>query len=289
MTPISTDPTIDALLSANAPVAVGVSGGKDSQAAALATFDHLDRIGHRGQRLLIHSDLGSVEWNESLPVCQRLADHLATELMIVRRGAGDLMDRWEARWQSSVRRYENLETVTLVLPWSTPAMRFCTSELKTHIITRELRRRFDGAPYINVTGVRREESAARGFVCGGRRMNFAEFKASAPARSMFRKLGLLDYLDSAGSWRSLRHTIVDFNDCDQGNFVKLARQCDGVCSSGERILLHAICYVTDFAWLADELAGVDKKRKTSRVWQNMDRASGEFQRCVAACIAAEVY
>lgn len=152
---------IDELLAANSPVAVGVSGGKDSQAAALATFDHLNSIGHRGPRVLIHSDLGSVEWNESLPVCQRLAAHLGADLILVRRKSGGLLERWGTRWESSVRRYENLETVTLVLPWSTPSMRFCTSELKTHIISAELRRRFKGQTVVNVTGVRREESRAR--------------------------------------------------------------------------------------------------------------------------------
>lgn len=114
------------------------------------------------------------------------------------------------------------------------------------------------------------------------RADFQSFKSGDPARSLFRKLGLLDYLEAAQSWRMLRHLIVDFNGCDQGNFVKLVRQCDGVCSSGERILLHAICYVTDFAWLADEL-------QTGGVWQNMNRASGTFRRAVAACLDAEVY
>lgn len=158
---VATSPDIDALITANAPVAIGVSGGKDSQAAALATTRHLDAIGHSGPRVLIHSDLGSVEWDDSLPVCERLARHLGIELIVVRRVAGDMMDRWEARWESSVRRYANLETVTLVLPWSTPSMRFCTSELKTHIIRAELRRRFKGQAFVNVTGVRRQESAAR--------------------------------------------------------------------------------------------------------------------------------
>jgi 3'-phosphoadenosine 5'-phosphosulfate sulfotransferase (PAPS reductase)/FAD synthetase len=158
---IASTPEIDALLAANAPVAVGVSGGKDSQAAALATVAHLDRIRHAGPRVLVHSDLGSVEWSESLPVCQRLAAHLGIELIVVRRRAGDLMDRWESRWASSIRRYANLETVTLVLPWSTPSMRFCTSELKTHVITAELRRRFPSQTFVNVTGIRRQESAAR--------------------------------------------------------------------------------------------------------------------------------
>ena len=40
-------------------------------------------------------------------------------------------------------------------------MRFCTSELKTAIITRELRKRFPGRDILNVTGVRRQESDAR--------------------------------------------------------------------------------------------------------------------------------
>ncbi|QPF81624.1 hypothetical protein IC762_17505 [Bradyrhizobium genosp. L] len=113
-------------------------------------------------------------------------------------------------------------------------------------------------------------------------MNFAEFKMSQPARIMFRKMGLLDHLAAASSWRDLRELIVEFNHPDQGNFVKRVRECDGVCSSGERILLHAICYVTDFAWLADDLA-------EGSVWRDMSRASGDFQRAVAACIAAEVY
>jgi 3'-phosphoadenosine 5'-phosphosulfate sulfotransferase (PAPS reductase)/FAD synthetase len=158
---IATTPEIDALIAAHAPVAIGVSGGKDSQAAGIATIEHLDRAGHTGRRILVHSDLGAVEWNESLPSCQRLAGHLGLDLVIVRRGAGDLMERWESRWASSVRRYANLETVTLVLPWSTPSMRFCTSELKTHLIAAELRRRFPGESVVSVNGVRREESAAR--------------------------------------------------------------------------------------------------------------------------------
>lgn len=158
---VASEPEIDRLIVASAAVAIGVSGGKDSQAAALATFAYLDRLHHRGPRVLIHSDLGMVEWRESLPVCERLARHLSAELMVVRRPAGGLMERWEARWKSSRRRYANLETVTLVLPWSTPGMRFCTSELKTQVITPALRRRFKNLPIINVTGVRHDESRAR--------------------------------------------------------------------------------------------------------------------------------
>lgn len=113
-------------------------------------------------------------------------------------------------------------------------------------------------------------------------MDFMEFQKSVPARSIFRALGLGDYLESAVSWRSLRTLIVAFNDCDAGNFVEVARKYAGVCSSGEGVLLRAILYVTDFAWLADEL---DKKRGT---WRQFDRVSGEHLGCVVACIGANL-
>ena len=156
---IATAELVNNLVSINAPVAIGVSGGKDSQAAALATIAYLDSVGHRGARILIHADLGSVEWKASLTVCQSLATHLGLELVVVRRAAGDLMQRWEARHASSIRRYAQLETITLILPWSTPSMRFCTSELKTHLILRELRRRYPGQAVLNVTGERRQEKS----------------------------------------------------------------------------------------------------------------------------------
>jgi hypothetical protein len=52
-------------------------------------------------------------------------------LVLVKRARGDLLDRWRQRWQSSVRRYANLEICQLIMPWSSPAMLFCRSELKT--------------------------------------------------------------------------------------------------------------------------------------------------------------
>jgi 3'-phosphoadenosine 5'-phosphosulfate sulfotransferase (PAPS reductase)/FAD synthetase len=157
--PLALATEANALIDVHAPVAVGVSGGKDSQAAALATMMHLEAAGHHGPRILIHADLGRVEWRASLPVCQELAAHLKVDLVVVRRAAGDLMQRCSARFASCLSRYALLQTVTLVPPWSTPAMRFCTSELKTHLIVRELRRRFPGFTVLNVTGERREEKS----------------------------------------------------------------------------------------------------------------------------------
>jgi len=158
---VATTPEVSAMLARNAVVAIGVSGGKDSDACAIATSEYLDSIGHTGPRLLIHADLGSVEWRQSQQKCQELADVLGWELQTVERKAGGMMERWQTRWSNNVERYNNLSCVKLILPWSTPSMRFCTSELKSAVIASYLKKRFRGQEIINVTGIRREESAGR--------------------------------------------------------------------------------------------------------------------------------
>jgi 3'-phosphoadenosine 5'-phosphosulfate sulfotransferase (PAPS reductase)/FAD synthetase len=152
---------ISELLAAGAPVAIGVSGGKDSQAAAIATVEHLDSIGHTGPRVLIHADLGRVEWEQSLPVCERLAAQLGLELLVVRRAAGGMMERWQKRQRNNLRRYAQLSCVRVILPWSTPKMRFCTSELKSAPMAAALSRRFPGRTIVSACGVRRAESDER--------------------------------------------------------------------------------------------------------------------------------
>lgn len=159
--PMVTAPEVERLLAAGCPVAIGVSGGKDSAVTAFATQTYLNEIGHTGPRLLIHSDLGRVEWPQSLPLCQLLAERTGMELAVVRRQAGDLMDRWLARWENNVYRYANLELVTLPMPFSSKKLRFCTSELKVDVICRALTQRFPGQGILSVSGIRREESTER--------------------------------------------------------------------------------------------------------------------------------
>ena len=158
---VSTNPEINELIASHAPVAIGVSGGKDSCAVAIAFVEYLRKVGHAGPLVLIHSDLGRVEWADSLPTCRRLALRLGLPLIVVKRAAGDMMDRWLGRWRNNIARYINLECVKVILPWSTPSMRFCTSELKTDIICRDLVRRFAGRRIVSISGVRRDESVAR--------------------------------------------------------------------------------------------------------------------------------
>lgn len=161
ISPIEQTPVLLEFLEKRVPIALGVSGGKDSTAMAFATMRFLDAVGHQGPRILIHSDLGRLEWKASLPLCQHLAARLGLDLIVVRRQAGDLLDRWLTRWHNNCARYAHLECVRLILPWSTAAMRFCTSELKTALICRDLVERFAGCTILSASGIRRQESSNR--------------------------------------------------------------------------------------------------------------------------------
>jgi 3'-phosphoadenosine 5'-phosphosulfate sulfotransferase (PAPS reductase)/FAD synthetase len=202
---LETTPLLCDLVAKDAPVAVGVSGGGDSDVTAYEVMRYLDSVGHSGPRLLIHSDLGRVEWRSSLPQCERLAQRLGLELVVVRRESGDMMDRWLQRYRDNCQRYAELSCVKLILPWSTPSMRFCTSELKTALICRDLVARFPGQTIISAAGLRRDESPNR---------------AKAPTLAVQVKLSSKTHETNGYSWYPLLawtkqqvfdyHSFVDF-------------------------------------------------------------------------------
>lgn len=111
--PLAVTPEMTRLLHEGAVVAIGVSGGKDSAAVVFATLSYLNSIGHAGPRVLIHADLGRLEWRTSLPMCERLAEHVGLELIVTRRNAGDLLARWWQRWRNNVARYVAMEVSIL--------------------------------------------------------------------------------------------------------------------------------------------------------------------------------
>ncbi|MCT8162860.1 MULTISPECIES: phosphoadenosine phosphosulfate reductase family protein [Pseudomonas] len=159
--PVATTPEIDSVLQQKTVVAFGVSGGKDSIAGLIATHRYLNSIGFTGPRLAVHADLGSVEWDQSLFKCQEAAEKLGWEMDVTTRQAGGMMERWLSRWSNNTQRYTDLSCVQLILPWSTPSMRFCTSELKVAVIRSRLKKLYPDYNIVNATGIRREESSSR--------------------------------------------------------------------------------------------------------------------------------
>ncbi|GCE32091.1 hypothetical protein KDA_75750 [Dictyobacter alpinus] len=158
---LSTDHTVADLIERQMPIAACLSGGIDGATAAAYAVNDVRAQGYRGPIIGIHSDLGRVEHLDSLPQCQRLCDHLDIELVVVRRQSGDMMDRWLQRWRDNLERYAQLLCVKVILPWSTASMRFCTAELKTAIICRELVQRFPNQTILQILGIRWDESPDR--------------------------------------------------------------------------------------------------------------------------------
>ena len=162
-TPIAaTEERVLAAIEDGAWIAFSLSGGKDSSAAAAIGTELLDRMGHpRSRRIAIHADLGRGEWASTPRTVERIADHLGLPLTVVRHRTHDMTSRWEARFEHGLERYADLRTLNLVSPWSSSKLRFCTSEMKAAVITRELVRRFAGQQFISVVGIRRDESHER--------------------------------------------------------------------------------------------------------------------------------
>ncbi|HEX7855000.1 MAG TPA: phosphoadenosine phosphosulfate reductase family protein [Sphingobium sp.] len=143
-------------------IVFNLSGGKDSGAAIFAVNLYLDLLGHpRERRMAIHADLGRAEWASTTHTIQRIVAAGGTPLTVVRRAAGDLVDRWIQRFESGKRRYEALETYHLIGPWSSASLRFCQSEMKAAVIGPAVARMLPGEHIISVLGLRRDESHNR--------------------------------------------------------------------------------------------------------------------------------
>lgn len=137
------NPDIEALIERGALFVVNHSAGKDSQAMAIK----LREIIPDEQLLVIHADLGEIEWAGNL-------DHIRSTIgdlpMIVCRNANKTfleMVQWRGMWPS-------------------PQHRQCTSDLKRGPIEREVRRYLKAHPQfngliVNCMGIRSQESPAR--------------------------------------------------------------------------------------------------------------------------------
>jgi DNA sulfur modification protein DndC len=135
-----------AAIEAGAVVFVSHSGGKDSQ----AMYSHLAAIVPAEQIIIVHANLGEVEWSG---VISHIEENISHDLNVVKAGK-TLLEMVE-------RRHESRPEIP---PWPSPKHRQCTSDLKRgpiqKFIRHEMKRR--GATLaINAMGLRAEESSAR--------------------------------------------------------------------------------------------------------------------------------
>lgn len=88
-------------------IAISVSGGKDSQAMLAHIVGMADAQGVRDRIVLIHADLGRVEWGGTRELVESWAETYGLRLEVVARPQGDLLTHVEERgmWPSSAARY----------------------------------------------------------------------------------------------------------------------------------------------------------------------------------------
>lgn len=149
MSIISIPNSIDYLMLNGAVLAINISGGKDSQAMAIALLKEYKHRGWAGQIVAIHANLGRADWEETLPFSRLIAAQSGITLEVV-AAEGDLVDRME-------QRLIKLDGTGKPF-WPSPAARYCTSDLKRSPINKALRRY---PLIISAAGIRAEESADR--------------------------------------------------------------------------------------------------------------------------------
>ncbi len=131
-------------------ILINSSAGKDSQAMLDYLVELADGEGLSRDRLIVvHADLGRVEWKGTAELAERQARHYGLKFEKISRDQGDLLDHIEARgmFPDSARRY-------------------CTSDHKRDQVAKVLRRlhKESGKAEIrvlNCQGIRAQESSAR--------------------------------------------------------------------------------------------------------------------------------
>lgn len=136
----------------DATLLVNSSGGKDSDCMLRLLVDLHRRGGWACRLLAIHSDLGKMEWHESLPHCRAVCEELGVDLEVVTREGMDLLDAIEAR----------MEKRPDAPPFPSSAARYCTAGWKRDVINRWIRHNIaPGEACVSAMGLRAGESRAR--------------------------------------------------------------------------------------------------------------------------------
>ena len=134
---------IQALIQRGALFVINHSAGKDSQAMTIV----LRKLVPERQLLVIHADLGEIEWDGNLEHIRSTTQGLP--FLIARNENKTLLEMVEKRGM-----------------WPSASTRQCTSDLKRDPIEREIRRYLKDHPHfdglvVNCMGIRAAESPAR--------------------------------------------------------------------------------------------------------------------------------
>jgi len=154
--PATHRPTIAELVSRGALFVINHSGGKDSQAMMI----RLLAIVPASQMVVIHADLGEVEWHGAKDLAERQAREAGVAFITAHAVYVD------GRPKDFFNYVEHRNTLKAgkVPPFPSSKQRWCTSELKSGPINREMRRyakQHGFSLVVNCEGLRADESDDR--------------------------------------------------------------------------------------------------------------------------------
>lgn len=231
---------------------VNSSAGKDSQAMLTYLAELADAQGVSRDRLLVvHADLGRVEWAGTRELAERQAAAYGLRFEVVSRGE-DLLDQ-------VVTRHETLRAKgdTTTPAWPSSAARYCTSDQKTSqvakLMTRlaaEHRTAGNTAPLriLNCLGIRAAESPAR-----AKKSPLGPDPASNGRRTVTRWLPIFEWSD-AEVWATIRRSGLPYHPAYDAGMPRLS--CVFCVLAGRRELVLAARLNPD---LARQYVAVEKR------------------------------
>ena len=147
------DPTQAPDLTTYDVILANSSGGKDSQTCLRLLSLECKRLGISDRLVVVHADLGRVEWDGVPELARAQAEHYGHRFEIVKRPQGDLLEHVQKRGM-----------------WPSPSNRYCTSDHKRGQISRLLTqltsekrilKPWRQVRILNCLGMRAQESPAR--------------------------------------------------------------------------------------------------------------------------------
>jgi 3'-phosphoadenosine 5'-phosphosulfate sulfotransferase (PAPS reductase)/FAD synthetase len=125
---------------------VNSSAGKDSQAMLDYVVELADGYGIRDRVVVVHADLGRVEWKGTRELAEEHARHYGVRFEVVGRTLGDLLTHVEERGM-----------------WPGYSTRYCTADHKRAQVLKLITRlgREGATRILNCMGLRAEESTGR--------------------------------------------------------------------------------------------------------------------------------
>ncbi len=151
-------------------VLVSISGGKDSQVQLDVMAEWARAAGVIDRVVVVHSDLGRVEWAGTRELAAEHAAHYGLRFEVVSRSQGDILEHVRSKHAANIAKVAAGTKPKMHAPWPSHATRDCTRQHKVDQIKRLFTQltkesRDAGATHririLDCIGIRGEESKPR--------------------------------------------------------------------------------------------------------------------------------